>query len=219
MNWFNFQELIIFFRFHLNDFEKASIVCNQVLLHKRFKNLPDHYIERFRIIEAYLYYFKEEGMLSSEFLPTKKKFKLGKFLNEVPKYSKDKSGANVQILIIQALFLIQREDIDESINRIDSLRQYCHKYLRKDHTFRSNCFIKMLVILLKNQFHKEAVERKTKKYLKLLNDHPIEKMRQSIGVEIVPFEFLWGILTKDLKNEFRFTPARKKRVDLLFPRV
>ena len=77
----------------------------------------------------------------------------------------------------------------------------------------------MLVILLKNQFHKEAVERKTKKYLKLLNDHPIEKMRQSIGVEIVPFEFLWGILTKDLKNEFRFTPARKKRVDLLFPRV
>ena len=142
---------------------------------------------------------------------------MGKFLNEVPLYSKDKSGLNVQILIVQILFYFRQGKIDQAINRIASLNQYCHKYLRKDHTLRSNCFIKMLVILITNQFHKEATLRKTKKYIKILKENPIQKAKQSIAIEIVPFEDLWEIITADLKNEFMYTPARKKRVDALFP--
>ena len=40
------------------------------------------------------------------------KFKLGRFLNELPSFSKDKRGANIDILIIQILiFLLEKNMI------------------------------------------------------------------------------------------------------------
>ena len=217
MTWFIAKELYLFLCFRSKNYGLAFQTFNQVLLHKKYKIQSKTVKEPWKVHEAYIHYFIETGQIEPNETKQLKKFRLGKFLNEVPLYSKDKSGFNVQILIVQVLFLFRRGKIDQAIDRIASLNQYCHKHLRKDHTLRSNCFIKMLVVLITNQFHKEATMRKTRKYLKVLKENPIEKAKQSIGVEIVPFEDLWSIITADLKNEFMYTPARKKRVDELFP--
>ena len=216
--WFVGKELYFLLCFRSKNYELAFDTFIETLSHKNFKIQQPRVKEPWKVYEAYIHFFIEAGKIKPKKSKQLKKFKLGKFLNEVPLYSKDKSGLNIQILIVQVLFLFRKGKIDEAIDRIASLNQYCHKYLRKDHTLRSNCFIKMLVVLITNQFHKEATLRKTQRYMRVLKENPIQKAKQSIGVEIVPFEDLWEIIIPNLKNEFMYTPARKKRVDELFPR-
>ena len=216
--WIAVKEIYLFLCFRSENYELAFDTFIEVLSNKNFKAQPKPIQEPWKVHEAYLHFFIEVGKIQPRNTKILKNFKLGKFLNEVELFSKDKSGFNVQILIVQILFLFRRGKIDEAIDKVAALTQYNHKYLRKDHTLRSNCFIKMLVVLITNQFHKEATVRKTQKYVKLLKENPIEKAKQSIGVEVVPFEDLWKIIIADLKNEFMYTPARKKRVDELFPR-
>ena len=105
--------------------------------------------EQWRIVTAYLHFYQG------------KDFRLGKFLNQVPIFDQDKRGNKINILILQILFLLRGHRYNEIINRIEALKQYTHRYLRKDETFRSNCFIKMLLQLPLANFHKVAVERKT----------------------------------------------------------
>ncbi len=57
------------------------------------------------------------------------------------------------IKLLQILFLLTDHKYGQIIDRIDALNQYTYRYLRKDETFRSNCFIKMLVLMTKADFH------------------------------------------------------------------
>lgn len=54
-------------------------------------------VEYWEIIRGYLYFLNKVGLLEEY---EKERFYLGKFLNEVPIYSKDKAGNNINILMI-----------------------------------------------------------------------------------------------------------------------
>ena len=186
-------------------------------MHKGLKRLPISFRYGWKLYEAYVHFFISKGLIKIKGYEKKlKNFKLNRFLNDIPEGSKDKEGVNIQILIIQVLFLLKDDKIDQAINRMQVLHQYSGKYLKKDHTYRSNVFIRMLIVLIRNQMHREAVIRKSAKYLKMLKDNPIEKSKQSIGIEVVPFEDLWEIIIADTKNEFRFTPAKVKKINEAF---
>ncbi len=130
------------------------------------------------------------------------KFRIKKFLNEVPTYSKDKRGNNITILILHILLLLQQRKYGEIIDRVESLKTYSHRYLRQDDTFRSNCFIKMLLQLPAASFHKKGVIRKAKKYWEKLQSVPLKKANQSVELEIIPYETLWEFVLNSLDNKF-----------------
>ena len=121
----------------------------------------------------------------------------------MPVHSKDKRRRNIPILIIHVLFLLQQKKYEKVIDRVESLNLYCYRYLRKDDTYRSNCFIKMLLQLPKANFHREAVIRKTKKYHKMLVNNPSNLRMQSSEVEIMPYEMLWEYVLDSLDNNIR----------------
>ncbi len=73
-----------------------------------------------------------------------KDFKVLKFLNEVPIYSKDKAGFYPAILIAQILFLIDRGDEDQLEQNIEALRIFSSRYLSDKKAPRTTIFIKML---------------------------------------------------------------------------
>ena len=138
-------------------------------------------IEHWKILKAHAYLMS----------PDDYNFRLGKFLNEVPLFSKDKRGHNTNILILQILFLLEKKKHDEIINKVESLKQYVSKYLRKDDTFRTSCFIKMLCQLPAGNFHPINVERRTKDYFDKMMALPKEQARMDVDVEVVPYEVLW----------------------------
>jgi len=130
------------------------------------------------------------------------KFRMGKFLNSVPTFSKDKRGLNIPILVIQIVFFIVRKDFDKAVNRIESIEKYCSRYLKKGDNFRSNCFIKMLLQIPISGFHKAGTERRAKKYFDQLKGVSLEIANQANEVEVIPYEDMWGIIIESLETKF-----------------
>lgn len=151
--------------------------------------------------EAYLNYIFETENLNRDFLNDgKRKFRILKFLNEVPNYSKDKRGFNIAILIIQILYMLEKGDYTGIINRSEALNVYCSRYLRKDESYRSNCFIKMLLTMEKEDFRYERTKQLAMKYYRKLTEGNEEGQNIVYEWEIVPYEILWDKVLNRLKN-------------------
>ncbi len=158
--------------FHEGD---DNLVIDAIDASRHYRNFPA-LREQWLIIDAFARFLE---------IDADSPFRLGKFLNEVPLYSQDKQGLNITIMVIQVLFYIKRRQFGTLIDRWDALRKYSSRYLKKDHTFRSACFLKMILMLPTHNFHPVAIERHTSPLLKKLQEYP------ESDVEIVPYERLW----------------------------
>ena len=153
--------------------------------------------EYWKIIWGYLYFLIKVEKIKEY---TEERFHLGKFLNEVPIYSKDKAGNNINILIIQVLTRMQREQYGQIIDRIEALETYSRTYTRNPETKRANLFIKMILQMNKASFRPVATERKTRATLEKLQNTPLG-LGQNLAIEMVPYEVLWEEVMGMLKRK------------------
>lgn len=193
-NWIVTMQYQLILDFYCGEYGNAEQTLIKTM---RYQNkMYDNILEQWRINQAYVAFFRETGKI--EKAPARR-FRVNKFLNEVPIYEADKRGNNITILIIQLMFLLHRRQYNAVIDRVEALQQYCYRYLRKDETFRSNCFIKMILELPKASFHRNAVLRKTENYHQRLKEFPLAISRQSAEVELVPYEKLWDLVLEMLE--------------------
>jgi hypothetical protein len=201
-NWFKFKELFFLLAMHTERYADGATVCHQLINHPKLSNHPAHISEMWKIYQAYIYVLVRMGIISEDGYEHKSaKFKLQKFLNDVPVFSRDRQGMNIPVLIAQILLLIVERNYDASIDRIGAIEKYCSRYLKQTDTLRSNLFIKMLLQIPLASFHKEALMRKTAKHLKMLQDTPMEISNQAHEIEIIPYEMLWNMLITSLDRK------------------
>jgi hypothetical protein len=198
-NWFKLQELYFLLAMHSKRYAEAYAVYVPVKEKLRAKEQPPQIREMWKIYEAYLQYLLYVNKIGSD--PSGQKFRVGKFGNEIPVFSKDKRGMNIPILIVQILFSIASRNYGQTIDRIEAIEKYCSRYLKKDDTFRSNCIIRMLLQIPSASFHREAVIRRTSKLFGQLRSTPLEVAGQAFEVEIIPYEDLWEIVLETLENK------------------
>ena len=108
-NWFKLQELFFLLAMHTAHYEAAAQVLEQVMDDPRFENQSFQITEVWKIYQAYVHFLIKVGKLPLSASPSSQrnsKFKLGKFLNETPVFSKDKRGMNIPILIVQILYAL-----------------------------------------------------------------------------------------------------------------
>lgn len=204
-NWFKYNELYLILHLHTKEYQKAYELYNKVINHPKFAFLPSSLSEMWQIYEAYIYYLILNNRVTIQADDKYfTKFKVGRFMNSTPIFSKDKRGMNISILIIQILFFIQEKKYVKAVAKTDAIKQYSYRYLHQDDTFRSNCFVKMLMLIPKCHFHQAAVKRKTASYLKKLAAVPMEVSGQTYEVEIIPYEELWEFVLENLGNEFKY---------------
>jgi len=84
---------------------------------------------------------------------------------------------------------------------MEGIEKYCSRYLKHNDTFRSNCFIKMLLQIPTYAFHRERVTRQTQKLYEMLCSVPMEVANQTYEIEIIPYEALWQITVSALEKE------------------
>lgn len=199
--WFVFLEYYFLLAMHTENYINAAGIYLKVTNHARFPYTAEARQEKWKIFEAYLnYIFETEGLDRSLLQNNKKrKFRLLKFLNEVPTFSKDKKGFNVSILIIQILYLLEKGDYDAIINRSEALNVYCSRYLRKGDSFRSSCFIKMLLVMEKEDFKYERTKQMANKYFRKMVDFSREEGNEVKDSEVIPYEALWQKVLNRLK--------------------
>jgi hypothetical protein len=185
---------------YLKDFDKLNEIVKFVLSTKEISNYKLQY-ELWKIREAYISLLIESEVITiQKYNSEEKRFRLAKFMNNVPLFSKEKRGMNVSIIVIQLLFFIIRNQYNDVIDRMDALRQYSFRYLRKDSTFRSNCFIKMLLKIPDADFHPVRTQLYTKELLKKLNSHKLDYEMLTNEIEVIPFHFLWEIIIDVLET-------------------
>ncbi|HLF63621.1 MAG TPA: hypothetical protein VI603_07705 [Saprospiraceae bacterium] len=191
LNWFVLKIYIMVCRLHSRNYQGAYNVVQEVVNEKGYRKLPGTILQSWIVYEAHVEFLISIGKIKTV---TPLKFRLYKFLNEIPIYTKDKRGLNIAILIVHALILLQQRKYMEIIDRVDALNQYCHRHLRRDDTFRSNCFIKMLLRIPKADFNRKRTERYALPYLNKLHSMPLMISDQSMEVEVIPYEDLWEMV-------------------------
>lgn len=195
IGWFTSYDLFFLLCMHSKRYQKAQETLNLVIKHRRFNSLLDYSREKWTIYQAYLRYLSEIGKIRVQ---SQGKFKIAKFINEVPNYSSNKRSRNIPILTIQTLFLFLHKRYSDAIDRIDALNLYCSRYLKNDSTYRSNCFIKMLLKIIQADFHKIAAIRKAFNLRKKLDAAPLRVAKQVYETEIIPYEDLWELALESL---------------------
>jgi len=160
------------------------------------------YAEYFPLYRGYLYFLAGLGRISVPAADEQfSKFRIGKFMNETIRFSRDKRTMNVHLLIIQMLYYTIHEQYARALDRVEGIQRYCSRHLRRDDAYRSNCFLKLLLELPINGFHRAAVERKAEKWKKKLAEVPFDIVSQSHEMEIIPYETLWELVVESLKNK------------------
>ena len=214
-NWYFVLELHLMLAFHTNKFQRSYEILRMALQHPGYKKLPEPMREQWTVYKAYVQYLINIGKISSAMGKEQvQSFRIGKFLNEVPNFSRDKRGVNISIIIIQILFLLLKREFGQVIDRVEALNMYRHRYLRRDDTFRSNCFIQMLLQLPAANFNRIAAVRRAQKFMEQLKEVPIETARQGGEIEILPYETLWRFALQSLdikpKTHRILAPRTKK---------
>ena len=182
------------------DYKNAVDLIKSMIEEPLFTKIGGNFREIFYATLGYIHLIVNSGLAGD---PVKLKrnlpdFKIGKFLNTIPVFSKDKKGINASILLMHVAFLLQRKDYNKIIDRIDSLNQYAFRHLRKDDTFRSNCMIKMVIQMTKADFNPIRTERYTRDLLHQLEQVKLTGSGENIETEIIPYEVLWKIMMKSL---------------------
>jgi tetratricopeptide (TPR) repeat protein len=205
VSWFAVMEDLYRLYLHSEKYELALEnvieVKNNPALSKQVSLLQ----ERWRSNEAMIHYLIRSGKLQQPH-GSQIKFRIKKFINDSSGSIHDKSGNNTLLITLMILFLLLDKDYSSIIDKIDALKAYTHRHLRRDETYRTNCFIKMIMQLDKGDFHPVAVQRKAEPYYKKLLEVPLHKAKQDYDLEIIPYETIWSFILESLE------PDRKTKV-------
>ncbi len=170
------------------------------------KGVSENIIEFYKLVQGYakvLSNMMETGENS-------KKFRIFKLMNELPVHSQDKAGINIAILVLQIVYFIDKKKYDSIIERVDALKQYSYRHLKKQKGFRSNCFIKMIIQMSRANFHPVRTERYVDKIWQRLRSVPLELSEQPLEVEIIPYEDLWEIVMTLLERNSKIKRTGSK---------
>ena len=208
VNWFIVSQFYILLLFHSERIQEGFSFYRKVRsIRNKKKSRLEVGKEFWNLIEAFIDYFIRIGKI--EIPPNKRKprFDSKSFVKSLPDFSRDKRGMNIMILVLQILFLLGEKKEDEVDERMEALRNYSSRYLRKNEDFRSNCFIKMFLKIPESNYKRIALERNTRDLFKKLKSKPLEVASKPIEMEIIPFEMLWEMVLKSLDR--KLTRRRK----------
>lgn len=193
--WYKTAELYIALKFHQKAYQSAYSIYCSATRHKRFEYLSDGEKESWKIYEAYLQLLIVTGKVVPAAGEGKMGvFRPGRFLNEVPHFSKDKRGMNIPILITHAVYLLYQKKYEASYDRMLALGKYNTRHLTEgDDTFRSWCFLQALLNVQKADFNRALAEERSAVILDRMRSQPIQLLNAPHEVEVMPYEHMWEL--------------------------
>jgi hypothetical protein len=199
--WFNFMEYYLLLALHTDNYVNAIAVFNEAVNHSKFKKLDSSLQEKWKIYDVYLNYIIESQAAYYPILKTQKRrtFRLSRFLNDPILYPKDQRIFTVLMVIAQILFFLEKRSYNAVTERIDRLKSYANRQLKKEEYFRAIQFIRLLQQLSKADFDPEQLSN-TEKYYQRLKDQPFFFRGLISELEVIPYDKLWYMIIKKLQD-------------------
>ena len=143
----------------------------------------------------------------------KPKLRLGKLMNELPEFSKDKAGQNLAIRILQVLILLTSKKYEAFEDALPSLQAYIHRYKRYyPEIFRCDLMVKMLSAIPKVDYNVERVAWRAKPHLEKMMVSPEELPLKITEMEVIPYEKIWQFVLEFLGTLKRRPYSSKSRL-------
>ncbi len=185
---YNYHAILVYramLGFHSGQYQ---IAYESLKMHLQIKLNSPHLQEQWRMIEAWVMLFAGWGKIKLDD-GKEPNFKVFKFINNTPLFSKDKRGNNAAIQILKFLFLFQEERYEQLLDMSIPFKLYAHRYLKSEITARTRLTVRTLCAIADEGFDKKFSIEKATPYLNKLKDYPINFLEQRT-VEIVPFEIV-----------------------------
>ncbi len=198
--WFQFMEYYLLLAFHTDNYINAIAIYNNATSNSKFKKQSLLIKEKWKIYDIYLNYIiesqgKENPVLESQ---RRKAFRQSRFLADPILYPKDQRIFTVLMVVAQVLFFIEKKSFTSAEERIDRLKNYANRQLKKEEYHRVNQFIRLLQQLSKADFQVAKLSN-TQKYLDKLSDSQFHYRGLISELEIIPLERLWEMVLSRLK--------------------
>ncbi len=200
-NWFNNSLLHVKILLHKGGYRDSWInfqmLKNQPSVAKQNKVTQ----EEIQILEAYLSYLIYAKAIEPDEETEKsvKRFRLSRFLNEVPTFSKDKRGSYISVLVVQVMWtIIDVNTRDILVERMEALEKYRSRYVRNNENPRTHLFISLVKELIRSDYNPAKLTRRVPKILEKMSLLPAEINPMGQTAEVMPYEAIWGFMLKSL---------------------
>jgi len=198
--WFQFMEYYILLAMHSGNYINAIAIYNEATGNSKFKKQSAIMKEKWKIYDIYLNYIIESHGKENPVLETqrRKMFRLSRFLSDPILYPKDHRIFTVLMVVAQVLFFIEKKSYTSAEERIDRLKNYANRQLKKEEYNRVIQFIRLLQQLSKANFQVEKLSN-TQKYLDKLSENEFHYRGLISELEVIPLEKLWQMILNRLK--------------------
>ncbi len=177
-NYFRSVQLEIFLLIRMQKYDSVA----EFLENFSLRGAQQIVKEEFHIIQAYVYVLAQLGLVKSGI-----DLKIGKFWNETIQVQSDKTGHNVNLVVLEVLIGYARRD-ESIVDRTPAYRRYLLRHTKKND--RRYIFLKSLIRWVESNFDYDFHED-----LKKLG----KTQGYSIHFEIIPYETLINILIEHRK--------------------
>ncbi|NJB85337.1 tetratricopeptide (TPR) repeat protein [Lewinella marina] len=198
-NYIKVYELMLMLSLRAGKFQEAYESFLTIRPEMLSRNLRSYFRETFHIIEAYLYILIQLGQVEPR--PddqTFEGFRVSRFINSFEHVPGEKSHRNVHLLIVEIVEGIVNRKHRKASYSIEAIGKYASRHLRGRDYRRVRYFLKALAQLSVQQYHRAAVERHTRRYITLMNQHPLNESRLDYYMELVPYDVLWDLILQQL---------------------
>ncbi len=192
-NWFYFQEHYLLLALHAGDYPQARQVLQTATGSTNFGKQRELAQQRWELFRTYVDFVLPPAR------PTPgQRRQTAQWALTIPEYSRDKRGHNVAILVMQVLYFLRQRDLNAVLMRADRLRKYQQRHLREAANLRTRLFLRLLLLIVDQDFDPVRSARQAEPLLKQLGEAP-PPGEAFAEVEIIPYETLWQLALHELR--------------------
>jgi hypothetical protein len=187
-NWFKFQEQRFLLQMHTRRYTDASQLYTEVVSNPNFARMPNQVIEIWGLFEAYLAFLVQIGQLPES--KNIRHFRRERVQKELKKFLKDKGGINLSFRIIDMIFALRQQELENLDNRVEALNRYRLRYLNQPNVERADLAMRITILFAREISENRCYEAELEKLFKELRSLQPQLEEQDNAFEIIPYEDL-----------------------------
>ncbi len=184
-----FQELKCKWFLRGGDYKSAWKIVQKAFRQTTLAKMPKEQQMTWLLLKGYTYFL----LLNGSGDRIRPQLDISNLLKQLFVLCKNNKVQHSAAIILQILFYLRSGEKDLLVDMIEALDKYIVRYLSAGENLRTRTYMRMLLLLPKNNFCVKTCKRKAANYLKRLEEAPPNRKQPFSEAEIVPYEMLWDI--------------------------
>ena len=125
------------------------------------------------------------------------------FLKDELSYPKEYVGYNIAVLAIRFMYFLNDGDLNGLSITLTEIAKFNSSHLDKRSNYRNSIFIRLINLVLENDFNYDLVSSKSENYVDKLQTTYIPQDKYT-DLEVFPYELMWDEVLRILKTNKQY---------------